>query len=186
MTKVEWLASEDPAAMLRFLQGFNEPQSKTFTGRLSCCTDRKLNLFISACSGVDDVVEDAPLGVAMAWVQDEGSVPEKQIARAALLREIFGNPFRPLTWERVSVASDEDSLGNTTRETMPGINPTWLTSTVVSLARHIYDTRDFAAMLFLADSLEDGGCTDQDVLHHCQGGGPHVRGCWGIDCVVLR
>ena len=36
----------------------------------------------------------------------------------------------------------------------------------------------------LADALEDAGCTDQAILDHCRGAGPHVRGCWVVDLIL--
>ena len=36
----------------------------------------------------------------------------------------------------------------------------------------------------LADALEDAGCDSQELLAHCRGGGPHVRGCWAVDLVL--
>jgi len=78
-----------------------------------------------------------------------------------LLRDIFGNPFRPVA-----------------------IKPEWLSSTVVALAHQMYESRDFGAMPSLADALQDAGCDSDDVLDHCRGPGPHVRGCWVVDLVL--
>ena len=36
----------------------------------------------------------------------------------------------------------------------------------------------------LADSLEDAGCHDWQVLGHLRGPGPHVRGCWAVDLIL--
>jgi hypothetical protein len=79
------------------------------------------------------------------------------------VREQFGNPFRPVTF-----------------------SPVWRTSTAVALARHMYESRDFSAMPILADALQDAGCANEDILNHCHGGGPHVRGCWVIDLVLEK
>ena len=81
--------------------------------------------------------------------------------QAQLLRDIVGNPFRP-------VAAD----------------PRWLTPTVTALAAGIYADRAFDRMPVLADALEDAGCDDVDVLGHCRGPGPHVRGCWVVDLLL--
>jgi hypothetical protein len=79
-----------------------------------------------------------------------------------LLRDIFGNPFRPV-----------------------GIDPDWRTSTVVALARHMYESRDFSAMPILADALQDAGCENEHVLNHCRDPQQvHVRGCWVVDLVL--
>jgi hypothetical protein len=64
------------------------------------------------------------------------------------------------------------------------IDDDWLTSTVVALARQMYESRDFGAMPILADALQDAGCDSDDILDHCRGDGPHVRGCWVIDLVL--
>jgi hypothetical protein len=82
--------------------------------------------------------------------------------QAQLLRDIFGNPFRPVT-----------------------LDPRWQTELVVALANGIYVDRAFDRMPILADALEDAGCDiPPDVLSHCRGDGPHVRGCWVVDLVL--
>jgi hypothetical protein len=82
--------------------------------------------------------------------------------QAVLLRDIFGNPFRPVTFE-----------------------PEWRTSTALALAKQMYDSRDFSAMAILADALQDAGCENDDVLSHCRdANGVHVRGCWVVDLVL--
>jgi hypothetical protein len=81
--------------------------------------------------------------------------------QADLARDIIGNPFRPVAFD-----------------------PEWRTSTAVLLARRMYDARDFAPMPVLADALQDAGCEHADILAHCRGPGPHVRGCWVVDLVL--
>jgi hypothetical protein len=83
--------------------------------------------------------------------------------QAAVLHDIFGNPFRPVAF-----------------------NTTWRSATAVGLAETMYAARDFAAMPILADALEEAGCDTSDVLAHCRGPGPHVRGCWVVDLVLGR
>jgi hypothetical protein len=63
-------------------------------------------------------------------------------------------------------------------------DPSWLTPAVVTLARTIYDDRAFHDLPILADALLDAGCDNEDVLAHCRGPGPHVRGCWVIDLIL--
>ncbi len=86
---------------------------------------------------------------------------DEATAQARLVREVFPYPLRPTTF------SSE-----------------WRTSTVVSLAAQMYATRDFSAMPILADALQDAGCDSADILDHCRGDGPHVRGCWVVDLVL--
>src|SRR5437764_318202 len=35
-----------------------------------------------------------------------------------------------------------------------------------------------------ADALMDAGCADEEVVAHCQGPGPHARGCWVVDWLL--
>jgi hypothetical protein len=81
--------------------------------------------------------------------------------QAVLLRDIFGNPFRPVMPDR-----------------------SWLTPRSIDLARSMYDHRRFQDMSDLADALDDAGCTVREILDHCRGPGPHVRGCWVVDRVL--
>jgi hypothetical protein len=62
----------------------------------------------------------------------------------------------------------------------------WRTDTAVSLARQMYESREFGATPILADALQDAGCDSEDVLNHCRGEGPHVRGCWMVDLVLYK
>ena len=90
------------------------------------------------------------------------SNPDVEYAvQAALIKDIFGNPFRPVTF-----------------------HPSWRTSAALGLARSMYESRDFAAMPVLADALQEAGCNNADILSHCRRGGPHVRGCWVVDLVL--
>jgi hypothetical protein len=60
----------------------------------------------------------------------------------------------------------------------------WRTDTAVSLARQMYESREFGAMPILADALQDAGCDNPDILDHCRNPGEHVRGCWVCDLVL--
>jgi hypothetical protein len=61
---------------------------------------------------------------------------------------------------------------------------TWNNATVVRIVKAIYDERAFDRMPILADALEDAGCDNADILNHCRGPGPHVRGCWVVDLLL--
>ena len=92
----------------------------------------------------------------------DGFAVERRL-QCGFVRDIF-NPFRPVT-----------------------IDPAWLTwndGTVVKLAESIYDERAFDRMPILADALEEASCTNADILAHCRGRGPHVRGCWAVDLIL--
>jgi hypothetical protein len=68
---------------------------------------------------------------------------------------------------------------------VPGarLDPRWVSDDVARLATVVYDSCDFSRLPELADALEDAGCADADLLAHCRGRGPHVRGCWAVDLV---
>jgi hypothetical protein len=64
------------------------------------------------------------------------------------------------------------------------VDPTWLTSTVVSLATAIYGDRAFDRLPILADALEDAGCDNADIFNHCRQPGEHIRGCFVVDLLL--
>jgi hypothetical protein len=105
--------------------------------------------------------------------QRKSSLRKQAVAMCALIRELFGNPFRP-------VAKSAD----------------WLTPVAVALARAAYKgtaskkrrrpvgTLEPDRLAVLADALEEAGCADADILGHLRGPGPHVRGCFVIDTLL--
>src|SRR5262249_38405908 len=90
-------------------------------------------------------------------------LPSVSPGSAALVREVFGNPFRPVAF-----------------------NPAWRTADMTLLAHGIYAEKAFDRMPILADALQDAGCDSGDILDHCRGHGPHVRGCWVVDLVLEK
>ena len=105
---------------------------------------------------------------AREWVRS--SAPDVEPAQCGILREVVGNPFRPVALNRV-----------------------WRTPTVTALATAAYDDRILPAghldpdqLAILADALEDAGCDNADMLDHCRSAGPHVRGCWVVDLVLSK
>jgi hypothetical protein len=101
---------------------------------------------------------------ALAGNGDALTVAVPPATQAGLLRDIFGSLFRPAP-----------------------LDPAWLTGRdglLVLMARRMYDSRDFTDMRILADVLEEAGCTDEQVLGHVRGPGPHVRGCWFLDVLL--
>lgn len=77
-----------------------------------------------------------------------------------------------------------DIFGNPFRRTE--IDPRWRSSTVVDLAQAIEAGRGYARLPILADALMDTGCDDESLLSHCQSTGEHVRGCWAIDALLEK
>jgi hypothetical protein len=111
----------------------------------------------NVAQGRSQVSDDEDEG---AW--DAAYTAEKAV-QPALLRDIFGNPFRPVS-----------------------IDPGWLTSNVIGLAQGIYEDRAFDLLSILADALEEAGWDNPDILAHCRQPGEHVRGCWALDLILGR
>jgi hypothetical protein len=106
-----------------------------------------------------------PEGYDSASINARYAAREAERARqAATVRCLFANPFRPVT--------------------AAPARRTWHDGLLVSIARQMYDGRDFSDMPVLADALEEAGCTDADILAHCRGRWPHVRGCWVVDLLL--
>ncbi|MFO0825307.1 MAG: nucleotidyl transferase AbiEii/AbiGii toxin family protein [Gemmataceae bacterium] len=64
------------------------------------------------------------------------------------------------------------------------LDPNWLTPTVIQLAKGIEAEDAYDRLPILADALQDAGCDDEELLHHCRCDGPHTRGCWVVDLVA--
>jgi hypothetical protein len=93
----------------------------------------------------------------------------ERVAHLALVRCVFGNPFRPVT-----------------------IDPAWLTPTVLSLAQAAYDNRDLPAgtlqpdrLAILGDALEEAGAGGE-IVEHLRSPDPHIRGCFVLDLVLEK
>jgi hypothetical protein len=85
----------------------------------------------------------------------------ERTAQAALLHDLFGNPFR-------AVAIDPACL-------------TWHDGLVAHMAQDIYEEHNFEELPVLGDALEEAGCHDDDILSHCRAKSEHARGCWLLD-----
>jgi hypothetical protein len=101
--------------------------------------------------------------------EEERAIRQPEIeAQCRILRDLLGNPFRPVA-----------------------LHLAWLSPTVVSLAHAAYDERrlpsgtlDPIRLAILADALEEAGCADASILDHLREPGPHVRGCWVLDLLL--
>jgi hypothetical protein len=108
---------------------------------------------------------------AMAEAAVCGKRADQWAWQSDMLRDLFGNPFRPVTIDRNWLA--------------------WHDGTVVKLAEAAYEHRELpsghfeaARLALLADALEEAGCGEEQILSHLRGPGPHVRGCWVVDLVL--
>jgi len=219
VTESEWLASDDPDAMLEFLEGrLSERKKRLFA--CACCrrvlhlipddrvraalevseefadraaTGKQLaeayliawEVYEAAMSSgepeepfteavelacgekledVAEVAQEARLDEALydePTPKDRKFTTRERKAQAVILRDFFGNPFRPVT-----------------------VAKKWLVPGVVRLARRIYKHRDFDQMPVLADELETAGCTDRQLLQHCRRAKAHSPGCWVLDLLL--
>jgi hypothetical protein len=126
-----------------------------------------------------DLAQEVRYGEAE-WAPDGASgfarraaqaMDNEKAAQAALLRDLFGNPFR-----------------------LAVVDPAWLIwngRAIPRLAQAAYDERhlpwgglDNARLGVLADALEDAGCADPALLGHLRSGGEHVRGCFAVDALL--
>jgi hypothetical protein len=95
---------------------------------------------------------------------DRNKAEAKETAKlGTLLSDVMGSLFRPVA-----------------------IDPAWQTPQAVALARTAYEERRFDDLPLLADALEEAGCSDEAMLAHLRGPGPHVRGCWVVDLVLNK
>jgi hypothetical protein len=105
------------------------------------------------------------------------ATPDREVegtGQCIILRDLFGNPFRPPPPLAPSVLQ-------------------WHGGTVVRLARAAHEERELPSghldrhrLAVLADALEEAGCTDAEILGHLRDPGPHTRGCHAVDAVLGR
>ena len=225
MTEREWAESRDPAAMLDYLVRRNPVSGTTAGERMgNRASDRKLRLFSVACGaganqphlreqyGEDGENITDPARYARLWA--DASQPQdirkvlSQATKADLLREIVGNPFRPVRFDVPVVADVLDPTYNprfrgvvTNGQIRYECLPDWLTEDIIAMARDIEGRSAFDELGVLGDRLADAGCPDDEgcptehacngtgrvpnrLLEHLRSPGPHYRGCWALDLVL--
>ncbi len=184
-TEQAWLTSTDPAWMLRTrlgensiignIQGWQEP------------TDRELRLVAQAAacavmyigwkgwqtwadrsSSVGEMSSDL---AARWWCGIAGTIPvrysntdENQII-SHIIREVMGNPFRPLDWHHCPQNVKTVKHGG-----VLNIDPSLRTKEVLEVVELLYQTRennqlDSSLLLVLADELEAAGCPVEALGH---------------------
>jgi hypothetical protein len=123
--------------------------------------ERPWNYVCLLCYGHLYIAEPRAREAAGQLAEAALQTPESRVTACAVLRDIFGNPFRA-----------------------PTFSPSCRTDTAVALACQMYESRDFSAMPILADALQDAGCDSADILDHCRAREAHVRGCWVVDLLL--
>ena len=155
-------ASFDPASF-GFITSEDRPFASRFAGFawLVCQARKQPERIMPPSVVAREAVELAQTALDPTLAID--TVLSEELARLSeVVRDIFGNPFR-----------------------LVSLDPSWLSSDVLALARGIYADRAFDGMPILADALQDAGCTNDDVLNHCRDTSlTHVRGCWVVDLLL--
>jgi hypothetical protein len=203
MTEAEWTACTDPHKMLAFLRDkVSDRKLRLFT-LAGCYLSQDPDLL-----PMYEVVEKLMDGLCTVaevrsyWLHPPGAVgpswpehpyewaldfaacsvsPDDDVSKGfptpdellPIIHDVFGNPFRPVR-----------------------LDPAWLSwqgGLIRRLAEAAYQERQMpAAMLdparlaILADALEEAGCDNADILGHLHGPGPHVRGCWPLDALLVK
>ena len=93
------------------------------------------------------------------WLEENAIRTAEEVAQFRILRDLVGNPFRPVT------------------RTSPVRYP----REVAGLAQAIYGDRTFDRLPALAAALDRAGYRDANVDAHCREPAAHIRGCWVLD-----
>jgi hypothetical protein len=209
MTEQQWLACIEPLPMLEFVRDSNlacERKLRLFAA--SCCRRAWHRLDANGRAALevserfaDGLADDAELQAAVWASRGELDIN----ARAAVDSAAVGawRLVVPLLAE-VCGPADAGVQADLLRCVIgplpfrsPSIDPCWRTPVVHSLAQAAYEERmapdpghpgwltlDPDSLAVLADALEEAGCTDAELLAHLRRPGPHVRGCWAVDCLT--
>ena len=206
MTEQEWLASTDPAAMLESVRGkVSDRKLRLFAvavTRMALAMRRKSLVMLedaeTAERFADGLASESDMVIARIssnlWCCNEyadiaavGSavmVRDRATETADLLRDIVGNPFRPVTlpWQCIcGVPCGPPTPGYFCVRCGAAKDKTqcpWFTPTVCSLALAVYEERDPASghldplrLAILADALEEAGCPQTEECCDCDGSG---------------
>ncbi len=211
MTESEWLACNEPQAMLdceymdnasprklrlfacaccrRIWRLLADPRSKEAVERAEEYAEGRLNanrlrLAVSAAWNAHLLQHDAGYHASQAatWVADDSPGFAAREAADAAIAATVCDPNDPEEDNTFQSSILRDIFAIPFRPV--SLNVAWQTLQVVALAQAIYDDRAFDRLLELAEALEKAGCDDADILTHCRSSGPHVRGCWVIDLLL--
>jgi hypothetical protein len=130
---------------------------------------RAFRFWIAVAAAAQTATDFWLADVAKSTEETSGNSWQRECERrfqADLLRDVFGNPFRPVAFD-------------------PTVR-NWNGGCAVALATEMYTSRDFSKAPLLADMLEDAGVTDAQMLHHLRSPGYHLRGCFAVDLVLGR
>lgn len=198
MTEQDWLTCESPRLML-------DACAVGATPLLKPLSERKRRLWVEACR----LLNWPTIGATAAWGDLQSTVGlddaiyfwtssrygEKSLPlakRADLLRDIVGNPWRPVEMSQQTI-SCEGCGGEGGWLRGDGIDTRWrdchlchgkgsrpgprlgITADVLAVAQAAYDstaedgTLDSVRLSILADALEEAGCAEEPLLRHLRG-----------------
>jgi hypothetical protein len=205
MTDDEWRHCDWPERMIDAL-GARAGDRKLRLFAAACCRLVWDHLPLDACrdavalgeQAADNLVAGHDL--AGAYRELNGRIASERGSRARLAQAtvlLLRPHFRPaharcaVQWARTGRDAHllhgrqahllRDVFGDVPRRIALGVRPS---PRAVERARTIYRDGQFDALPDLADELAAHGPAAPQVLAHCRGPGPHVRGCWAVDVVL--
>lgn len=112
--------------------------------------------WIAHCRAVYDEVPEAD------YEAEKRARLEEELALSAdQVREVVGNPFRPVRLEHLRLSEE-----------------------ILGMARLAAADFDPVRLAVLSDALEETGCAEAALLSHLRSPGPHVRGCWALELIL--
>lgn len=216
MTEKEWLERDDLAAMSRLARGnactccgrLRPVDDVTVDGQIWCLQcptdpgraisdDQMWNRFADTCNSVCRCFAngDEKSSRSAAWWSTAPNNATSHcdctlVFRAALLRDLVGNPFNRIVLPKKQRLVDagpflvDDFIIDTG---FGGMYCPWTTTKVLAIAQAAYDhcdqnyALDNDRLLVLADALQDVGCDDERVLGHLRSPSRHYCGCHVIE-----
>jgi hypothetical protein len=213
VTEAEWLACTDPQTMLEFLRGkasdrklrlFVADGVKTL-GTIFGEDELELAGLHERVADGDATEEDLERfllrGMPELWAHRApgGNLPPLWDTARMVARDRF--KLAP-QWPSDTVTSEARAAENAEMCgalrclfdrlpfcALPPVAPgvlAWEGGMVARMAAAVYEGGAFTPvrLAILADSLEEAGCDQTDLLGHLRGPGPHVRGCWVVDLLL--
>lgn len=197
MTEQEWLNCEDPRLMIWCSRHVGHSHWQVLVPRTEI-THQKFWKWINACRFVLNLPKshqwivyegDKQTNVEAlinTWTGSTWSEECPLSLRANLLREVIGNPFKPIklptlmrcrkcSWDGTGPnrkycewGSDPDGkYGHDWHQYSPIL--TWRDGLIPKTAQDIHDNEKWEETGILADMCEDAGCDNQDLLMHLRG-----------------
>jgi hypothetical protein len=182
MTEAEWLNATDPKPMLKFLRGKVSDRIREQEMPMRDSEFQINHYWHGPGQGSSYRVVHLPTGLFVESRQEKGASHlllnrllgqlRDRIIHTCHLRDPLGKPFCP-------------------SPPLPPAVLAWNDGTIPRIAEAIYQERkmpegtlDTGRLAILADALLDAGCNDEELIAHCRGEGPHVRGCFAIDLIL--